>query len=194
MQYDLNIIVNCDFQCTPVQILQHVSHTACIVVSVSCIQCCLPLHHLYLVIGLVSFLDRTVEQYSKFVQTSVKYAETFVSWLLFADPAAARSPACYYLSLHSCLCGYSMKDSPSGQLQCTLNGIQLAGFVHQWIIMQYWRSWSCDPVYNTGSLPVFINKHTNLSKFQAHYLLTYLHITKAKCPTQKPNTNFMVLS
>ena len=93
MQYDLNIIVNCDFQCIPVQILQHVSHTACIVVSVSCIPCCLPLHHLYLVFGLASFLDHTVEQYSKFGQTIVKYAEALVSWLLIRRSCCCKKPS-----------------------------------------------------------------------------------------------------
>ena len=41
-------------QCFPVQILQHVSHTACIAVHVSCITCCPPLHQFYLVFGLAS--------------------------------------------------------------------------------------------------------------------------------------------
>ena len=41
-------------QCFRVQILEHVSHTACIAVSVSCITCCPPLYHIYLVFRLAS--------------------------------------------------------------------------------------------------------------------------------------------
>ena len=50
-------------------------------------------------------------------------------WYLAVNLQIPLQEAQHYLSSQSCLCAYSMKDPPSGQLQGTLNGIQLTGFV-----------------------------------------------------------------